>query len=190
MSEEKDVILLPQEKRKRSPFIFIAILGALLLGIYYGLKMNGIDMVNTTEETTITNNPTSTKTWEEFKEEQKKIQAEENRLEQKAEAYLKQFINFKSQDKTLNKGEKNFIIDMNQKMEKDGILKDPKQYFHFMNSTFKLYQTLSGKSATNKKVDQTISNLFKKENEELFEFTNKNPNTEQWMDYLNYDKMD
>ncbi len=166
-------------------------------GIFFLMNQMGIKATKTTEEITITNNPRSTKDWQTFKEEKKKAQLEENAREAKAEEWLHQFIDFKNQSKKITNDEKKFLDELNQKIERESPIEDAKSYFKFMNTTYGFYKKLKQlKGATPKSaavsqpsekdtnLDSIVDKMMDIQQKKLMDFSETNPNTEEWLEFI------
>ncbi len=185
----------PKKMGKLLPLIvIILIIGG---GIFLMNKM-GIKILDTGEEIEIVNNPKSKKTWKEFKAEKEKQRSQEDVYEQRAAEWLQQFINYERKDRNITPDESDFLKNMTDKIDREGKINDAKNYFQFMNSSFRFYKKLKDLSSSpsqhipskakipgnESEIQSVIKKMMDIDSKELNDFSKENPGTEEWLEYI------
>lgn len=194
----------PREHSSKKGGIFgiiktVGIIGILLFGAFIILNQMGVKMVETSEQTEVTNNPRHTQNWDEFEAKKKKKLAEKRNRDNKAEDLLLGFVEDyrKTGGRDLKKSDIKFLEKMDERVKIEGTISNAQQYYKFMKNSFQFYNSMKNfgnvapKSSSNIQYPRTkedanklINRVFKIEQEKLETFTEGDPDTEDWLEFM------
>ncbi len=171
--------------------LIVAIIGYILM------NQSGIKVVDTSETVEISNRPNHQPDWDEFKDRKDRQRAERKKREAKAESLLLSFVEDYRQtgERDLKSSDIKFLEKMDDKIQANGGIQNAQSYFNFMKNSFQFYQSMKNignmtakspeaKSYTNKEADQIINKIFSVEQEKLEIFTEDEPDTQEWLEFL------
>lgn len=182
----------------------LRLIALIIIAIVVGfIVMNqmGIDMVETSENVEMMNNPrSSNQTWEEFKEKKDRKRKERKEREKIASDRLHAFVEDyrETGNRDLKRADIKFLEKMDEKVQKESsTIETAAQYYNFMKRSMKFYNTMrrftgmTQKSTTpttypqtREEADRYIDRIFSIEQEKLEIFTESDPSADEWMEFL------
>lgn len=190
------------EQKKGLGIIKSTILILILLGVgFVILNQMGVDMVETSENVEMINNPrSSTQTWEEFKEKKDRQREERKGIEKIAGNRLHAFVEDyrETGNRDLRSADLKFLKKMDEKVQKESsTIETAAQYYTFMQRSMKFYNTMRRFTGMTQKstqptqypksredADRYIDRIFSIEQEKLEIFTEGDPYPDEWMEFL------
>lgn len=164
------------------------------------LNQMGVEMVETSETTTFNDRPRQrSQDWDSFKEKKDKRLAEKRKKTEQAEGLLLQFVEDyrDTGNRDLKKTDIKFLEKMDEKVKQEGTISNARQYYSFMKNSFKFYNAMKNfskstpKSAssiqypkTQEDANSLINHIFQIEQTKLETFSEGDPSTEEWIEFM------